>query len=188
MNTENRARTLSMLALTTMLLVPAVSQADKFEGARRCRTCHEAKAKGAQFTAWQGTGHAKAFAVLATEEARKVGTKAGVADPQTDAKCLKCHVTGFGAPAEKLGKKYAKEEGVTCEGCHGPGEKHLKARLSSEDAGGGFVEIPGDELVKVPPESTCKACHNEESPTFKPFNYADAVKQIAHPNPSKPKK
>jgi hypothetical protein len=117
-----------------------------------------------------------------------VAAKLGVTDPQNDAKCVRCHVTGYGAAAERLGKKYSKEEGVGCEGCHGPGEKHVKARLSSTEAADGYLDVPADEVVKVPPESNCRTCHNEQSPTFKPFDYAAAVERVAHPNPSRPKK
>jgi hypothetical protein len=37
----------------------------------------------------------------------------------------------------------------------------------------------------IPDEKLCIGCHNEESPTYKEFNYAEAVKQIAHPRPAK---
>jgi len=34
-------------------------------------------------------------------------------------------------------------------------------------------------------EKTCIACHNSDSPTFKPFDFAARVKEIAHPAPEK---
>ena len=36
-----------------------------------------------------------------------------------------------------------------------------------------------------PDEKTCKKCHNEESPSYKPFDYKKRVKEIAHPVPKK---
>ena len=36
----------------------------------------------------------------------------------------------------------------------------------------------------IPTEETCKACHNEESPSFKEFNFAEMSAKIAHPNPA----
>ena len=35
----------------------------------------------------------------------------------------------------------------------------------------------------VPNEKTCTTCHNEESPTFKGFDFATYNEKIAHPNP-----
>jgi hypothetical protein len=35
--------------------------------------------------------------------------------------------------------------------------------------------------LKVGNAKTCKRCHNAESPTFKGFDYATAVKKISHP-------
>jgi hypothetical protein len=36
----------------------------------------------------------------------------------------------------------------------------------------------------LPTEEVCKTCHNPESPTYKPFNYAEKLAKIAHPNPT----
>ena len=36
----------------------------------------------------------------------------------------------------------------------------------------------------LPTEEVCKKCHNPESPTYKPFNYAEASAKIAHPDPT----
>jgi hypothetical protein len=33
-------------------------------------------------------------------------------------------------------------------------------------------------------EKLCKTCHNEESPTFKEFNFAEMWAKIAHPVPA----
>jgi cytochrome c peroxidase len=69
------------------------------------------------------------------------------------------------------------DEGVSCESCHGPGSvyKSMSIMKSKEKSlAKGMTE---------PTEAVCKTCHNEESPTYRPFNYAEAVKKIAHPNP-----
>jgi hypothetical protein len=36
----------------------------------------------------------------------------------------------------------------------------------------------------IPDEALCKQCHNEESPTFKGFNYAEYLAKIAHDDPT----
>ncbi|MFH1070514.1 MAG: multiheme c-type cytochrome, partial [Candidatus Glassbacteria bacterium] len=109
--------------------------------------------------------------------AKEVGTKAGVANPAEDPKCLKCHVTAFDAPAAMKDVKYSNAEGITCETCHGPGSdyspiKVMKDRAASVAAG-----------LILPEVSTCVKCHNQQSPTFKSFNCAEMWAKIAHDDP-----
>ncbi|MCE5270599.1 cytochrome c family protein [bacterium] len=158
-------------------LAGAATYQHKFTGASKCKVCHMAEKKGNQYGVWSGSSHAKAFTVLATDEAKAVAKKAGVADPQTDKGCLSCHVTGFDAPAEMKGPKYAQEEGVTCESCHGPGEDYSPLKVMKDKAAAVAAGL------KVPDEKTCKQCHNEKSPTYKPFNYATFWAKIKHDNP-----
>ena len=37
----------------------------------------------------------------------------------------------------------------------------------------------------LPDEKTCKGCHNEESPSYKNFDFASFSQKIAHPMPKK---
>ena len=36
----------------------------------------------------------------------------------------------------------------------------------------------------IPTEETCTVCHNDGSPTFKGFDFAEYSAKIAHPNPA----
>jgi hypothetical protein len=123
----------------------------------------------------------------------------GIDDPQKSDKCLKCHVTGFGLAADLLKKGFDPKLGVQCESCHGPGELHKKARLAAVGKGGaedGFGDdkgkvaerqkIPADEIISMPEQKTCLTCHNEESPTFKPFCYYERLEKVRHDDPRKP--
>jgi hypothetical protein len=169
---------LVLLAATASL--PAFADGThKFVGAEKCKMCHNSPAKGAQFTKWTETKHSKAYAALASEEAKKIAQAKGIADPQKAAECLKCHVTGHGAPADQLTEKYKVEEGVSCESCHGAGGDYWQMAVmkdAAKAAAAGMV---------TPTEATCKGCHNSESPTFKSFDYASMKAAIAHPNPQK---
>ncbi len=167
--------------LVLALALPARAEGHKYVGAEKCKMCHNSPAKGAQFTKWSESKHAKAYATLATDEAKKVAQAKGIADPQKDPACLKCHVTGASAPADQLGEKYKKEEGVTCEACHGPGSDYMAMAVMKDKA-----KATAAGLVD-PTEAVCKGCHNPESPTFKEFNFATASATIAHPNPAKGK-
>jgi len=158
-------------------------QDHQFIGATRCRTCHRKEEDGAQFDKWAASAHAEAFNVLATDEAKAIAAEKGIDDPQAADECLKCHVTGHGAPAEMLGAKYDMAEGVTCESCHGAGGDYYKKSTMEGIASG---EIDGATVgYMVPDVETCTACHNDTSPTYKEFDYDTQVAKIAHPNPNK---
>lgn len=151
-------------------------------GVSKCKMCHKGVKRGEQFEKWQASRHAKAYATLATPEAKAAAEKAGVeGDPQKSPQCLKCHVTGYGADAKLRGTSFKVEEGVQCEACHGPGSEYkslkvMKNREASIAAG-----------MIVPDEKTCVTCHNEESPTYKKFVFKEKVAKIAHPKPKEVK-
>lgn len=169
----------ALAAFLTVRAAAADGPAHAFVGAEKCKMCHNSAAKGAQFTKWTESRHSKAFATLASEESKKIAAEKGIADPQKDPQCLRCHVTGTGAPADKLIDKYKATEGVSCEGCHGPGGDYWKMDVMKDQA-----KAVAAGLV-MPTEETCKGCHNSESPTFKGFDFAAMKEKIAHPNPAK---
>lgn len=147
-------------------------------GSETCaKVCHKTAKQGKQLSLWQATKHAGAFATLATEAAKAIAKEKGIADPQKSDQCLKCHTTAHGVAAELLGAKFSHEEGVGCEVCHGPGSLYKKRSVMKDrDA-----SIAAGLLI--PSEETCKKCHNEESPTFKPFDYEERLAKIAHAKP-----
>jgi len=157
----------------------ADAPAHAYVGADKCKMCHNVPVKGAQYTKWTESRHSKAYQTLASEEAKKLAAAKGIADPQKAPECLKCHVTGHGAPADKLTDKYRADEGVGCEACHGPGGDYwkmetMKDRARSVSAG-----------LILPNEKVCRGCHNPESPSYKEFDFQTFAAKIAHPNPQK---
>lgn len=173
------------LGFAALAAFPAVRSAaangatHAYVGAEKCKMCHNAAAKGAQYTKWMESKHSKAYATLASEEAKKIGTAKGIADPQKADECLRCHVSGHGAPAARLTDKYKAQDGVSCEACHGPGGDFWKMEVMKDKA-----KAVAAGLV-VPTEETCKGCHNPDSPVFKGFDFAAMSARIAHPNPQK---
>ncbi len=159
---------------------PAAKVEHGYVGVQECKACHNAEAKGAQFAKWEASPHAHAYKSLLTEQSKKICADKGIAEaPEKAAQCLKCHVTGHGVKAELLGAKYTVEEGVGCESCHGPAADWKKLHIK---------DVPGAMaagMIKPDDEKMCKTCHNEESPTYKPFEYAKAMAVITHPNPKK---
>lgn len=167
----------------------AVGKVHKYGGPAKCRSCHGKDGIGDQYEEWKESKHAKAWETLATDKAKEWAAKAGIADPQQDERCFKCHVTGHGAPASVLGLQYRKEDGVTCEACHGPGMDYRKKKVMMDR------DLAVANGLILQSEKVCTTCHNDESPAWDParytlpgggkagFHYEQAVKAIAHPVP-----
>ena len=172
---------LSMFILVLSSMVFADEEkpaAHQYVGSAKCKICHNSEKKGAQYTKWQESKHSKAYETLASEAALKIGKGMGIDNPQTSDKCLKCHVTAFGAPADEKAESFDQTEGVGCEACHGPGSDYKKMSVMKDKK----AAIAAGLIL--PTEETCVKCHNEESPTFKEFNFAEFSKIIAHPDPA----
>lgn len=164
------------------------ADATLYAGVKICGMCHKKDDTGNQLAKWQASPHAKAFATLATPEAKAMGAKAGVDNPQASGKCLKCHSTAYNWTETVQTEKITAEEGVTCESCHGPG-KNYKSKAIMENR---------DEAVKngmvYPATKNCNLCHNDKSPAWNPERYTTkdgkkvgfdpdaAFKKIEHPD------
>ena len=132
---------------------PAVTPpADQtYVGSKACSACHFK-----QFMAWKKTKHATdAFAKLPAKY-------------KTDASCLICHSTGFGAATGfKDEASTPNLAGTTCEACHGPGSKHVetakpfanKKTLTAEET----ATIRGT-IYKVLPQNVLHALPRDPSP------------------------
>jgi hypothetical protein len=144
-----------LVTLTAMLgvgLFFTVSAADhEFVGVAKCKMCHKIQA-----TSWAATKHAKAADILKPEE-------------QKNPKCTECHMTG----------KTAENPGVQCESCHGAGKDYMSMKVMKDPAA---AQAAGC-VTKVTKE-ICVQCHVAKSPkgnpnpSFKAFNYEEAVKKV----------
>jgi 2',3'-cyclic-nucleotide 2'-phosphodiesterase (5'-nucleotidase family) len=119
---------------------------DHYVGSESCAGCHSE-----QFSHWQTTQHAHAFATL--ERVQKDATP----------ECVQCHVVGFGRPSGfENATRTAKLKNVGCEVCHGYGSRHET-----------FVEQGGRVA-----ESVCITCH---TPANDPgWNYAAKLPRVSH--------
>lgn len=161
-----------------MGMVADAMAAHELIGAPKCKSCHKKKT-GNQWQLWLDSAHAKAFETLATDESKKIATDMGLGDPQKEEACLKCHVTqaflGRDVPINAKGK-YADSEGVGCEACHGPGSDYKKKKIMKDPEA-----ALANGLVMEKNEAHCAQCHNEESPTFKGFDFEARWAEIDHP-------
>lgn len=171
------------VALSVALVLADEEEAKpKYMGMKACKGCHGKDSIGNQYKIWKEGPHANTYTQLAEDAGKKVAEKAGVkGDPQKAKECLECHVTAYGVDKAQLDKGFKVEEGVTCEACHGPGEKYKKTHIKKKD------EAKKQGFILKPDEKSCKVCHNKKSPTYKEFKYEEKLKAIAHPNPKKEK-
>ncbi|MGE5682188.1 MAG: cytochrome c family protein [Bacillota bacterium] len=161
---------ISVLSVT-FLSQNAYSQA-KYTGVKMCAACHKGAKGNNVFEKWQASDHAKAFETLKNDKSKEIAKKMGIADPTTSDKCLVCHVTNGGN-----GAGIKKEEGVTCESCHGAGSEY-KANdvMKNHD-----LAVKKGLIMGTNDANLCKRCHNPKSPTYKPFDFAKKWAMIKHP-------
>jgi hypothetical protein len=172
-------RTVAVIAIAVLLLVAVVGLAGDYAytGLKKCKMCHKGTKNGEIYEKWEAGPHAKAFEVLGGEKAAAVYAELGKAgNPQEDAACLRCHVTGHGL-ADSLTTKLDPDNGVTCEACHGPGSGYYKKSVMKDR------EAAVANGLNPDPKAGCVRCHNEESPTYKAFDADDRWPEIAHEVP-----
>jgi hypothetical protein len=127
-----------MLALTfTLAIVISIlaQNADelKYVSTKKCKPCHLKQHKS-----WEKTPHATNFELVVEMGKDK------------EAECLKCHTTGYGEPGGFVDVETTPDLASTgCEGCHGPGSKHLAIKKKEEKKG------TMGEVKK----GTCEKCH-----------------------------
>lgn len=123
---------------------PAPPADQQYTGVKQCASCHFD-----QFMKWKSTKHATNFDLLPAKY-------------QTDAKCLECHTTGFGAPTGfTTAAASADLKGTTCEACHGPGSKHaeIAKQFANQKLTPEQEKSVRDSIWKVLPRNVCVACH-----------------------------
>jgi hypothetical protein len=175
-DTTNKEATKTVTTKTETTTTESTKVVHKYIGTAKCKMCHNSEAKGKIYDKWASTGHAKAYQTLANDQSKALAKKAGIDDATKSEKCLKCHVTGYKEPN---GDKYAMEEGVTCEACHGPGEHYWPMKMMQNK------KLAMDNGLVEPTEALCVKCHNKESPTYKAFKFADQYKLVEHHAPKK---
>ncbi|MEI6127439.1 MAG: cytochrome c family protein [Pseudomonadota bacterium] len=149
---------------------------EEYIGANKCKVCHIKI-----FKSWSDTKHAKAFDILNPGVKAEAKKKAGLDDKKDytgDPACIQCHTTGNNAMLP----------GIQCEVCHGAGKNFSNINImnkskwaSSPEAQRKLAVDAG--LVIKPAENNCRACHNEKSPTYKPFDFKSRYDLVKHPKP-----
>lgn len=161
------------LALVLFGLPFIAYTAEEYVGIKKCKVCHMKIYKS-----WEKTSHAQAFETLKPGAQSEAKQKAGLdlqKDYTQDETCLGCHTTGT-----------VQHPGVQCEACHGAGKAYSSAKIMNKTKWKADPEKHREMAVcaglnNTPDEQVCLACHNEKSPTFKPFDFKQRYEQIKHP-------
>lgn len=162
----------------------AKKEAHIYIGVKACGMCHKTDKQGEQLAKWEGSAHANAYEVLKSEAAVAIAKEKGLEVPAHEAKeCLKCHVTEHGVDASLLDAKYVANMGVQCESCHGAGFDYKKMSIMKDREASIQNGMTAIAVEDGSAEKLCITCHNEESPTFKGFKFAEMWQKIAHPVP-----
>nr|NIO48600.1 cytochrome C554 [Candidatus Aminicenantes bacterium] len=167
----NRVLFISIIGILLIFFISLLGQEFTYVGAGKCKICHKTEKQGRQFLLWEEKKHSKSFAALTTEE-----IKAKFPDAPENPECLKCHAPLFEKAAE------FKEEGVTCEVCHGPGSVYKKLSIMKnreEAVKNGLILYDSAEAIK----KQCLTCHDMAHE--KPFDFEAAWEKVKHPIPEK---
>lgn len=171
-------------ALIAVLFVTLLFAAEpnKYVGKKSCTPCHTAPKSGKQAEIWKNSKHAGAYTTLTTPKALEIAKAKGIANPSEAKECLECHSLGKTVAGDLLDSKFDIKDGVQCETCHGAGSTYKNGAIMKDKAKAieaGMTEYKDAAAI----ETMCKTCHNEKSPTFKPFDFKERWEKIKHPVP-----
>ncbi|MDQ8154555.1 MAG: multiheme c-type cytochrome [Gemmatimonadota bacterium] len=173
-------RTFGLLALVAAaVVVPSVASAQHaYVGVKACTMCHKSEKQGQQLAIWEKSKHAGAFTTLTSDKANEIAKSKGLTKPAAESpECLECHTIKGGPDGADP------KQGVQCESCHGAGADYKAMavmKVRDNAVKGGMVVFADKAAI----EASCKTCHNEKSPTAKPFNFEERWKEIAHKKPA----
>jgi hypothetical protein len=139
-------------------------------------TCHDAQQpnRGStiaqnEYPIWaQRDRHANAYKVLFNERSRRIARNLGLGAAHEARICVDCHA--HNPPADKRGPQFRVSDGVSCEACHGAGERWLGLHLvSGGDRNQNIAAGLYPTEAPVQRARLCLSCH-----------FGDANKQITH--------
>ena len=163
-----------LLAALCLMSFSLLAQ-NKYVGVKMCSMCHKGEKKGSQFEIWQKSKHAEAYKTLTGTKAAEIAKAKGLKKAASESpECLECHAITADAKLTP--------DGVQCELCHGAGSayKNMTIMKDKEKAiAAGLTDFKDKTVI----EKKCKTCHNEKSPSYKPFKFDEMWAKIQHPIP-----
>jgi hypothetical protein len=116
--------------------LPGAKPANSFVGVASCASmaCHHGNgppgSAGSEYTTWVTKDpHARACEVLFSERSQRMSRLLKRPAAHQDSLCLNCHVQQQYA-AQTYSPRFARQDGVGCEACHGPAQRWLAEHVS----------------------------------------------------------
>jgi YVTN family beta-propeller protein len=174
------------LVAAGLFTMPAAPKKPVYVGVRVCAGCHTGEKIGNQYNKWLHSKHSQAYAVLAKPDGLEMTKLSGLrTPPQESAICLGCHATGWHAEEWQKDESFHIDDGVQCEGCHGPGSEYaslevMKDKQAAMKAG-----------LLMPDREYCINCHIEKGSHIAvtkrpPVDVMNGWDLLLHPLASKP--
>ena len=133
-----------------LLLLGAPLWAGDYEHYVGAQICGQCHQK--EYEIWKQTKHASATEALPEQHA-------------LDVACNGCHTMS------QVDERFS---GVQCESCHGAGHYYSKSFVMRD------AELARLVGLLEPTAEACEHCHTQQSPSVKPFSYAEKWALIAH--------
>ncbi|MFN7992436.1 MAG: multiheme c-type cytochrome [Bryobacteraceae bacterium] len=183
-----RGRAMGLIVVAAILAPASAQAAPKkpvYVGVRVCAGCHAADGIGNQYSKWLHSRHSEGYAALAKPESLEIARLSGLRTlPQESAICLGCHATAWHTEDWEKDETFHIEDGVQCEGCHGPGSEYassntMKDRAAAMKAG-----------LRMPDQVYCVNCHIEKGShtavlKHPPVDLKAGWAELLHPLPLK---
>lgn len=154
-----------------------------YVGAAACAQCHQGPDMGHQHCRWLNSQHSRAYASLASPEAKEIARMSGVPqEPQQSPICLGCHATGAEAEDWEKDDSFHIEDGVQCEKCHGAGSEYMDESVMMDP------EAARAAGLAMPAKDVCMTCHKVKGSHVAILKKPDldldkAWLEILHPTP-----
>jgi hypothetical protein len=153
-----------LMLLASAPVSPAGEAGRAYVGMKKCKMCHLK-----EYKSWAETKMAKAFELLkpgVAADAKKTAKLDPDKDYTADAKCLRCHTTGYGKQGGFVDLATTPDlVGVQCEMCHGAGGTYAqKEHMSFQNKEYKKADLVAVGLVDHVTKEQCALCHNTDSP------------------------
>jgi hypothetical protein len=165
-------------------LLGATADAPLYLGEIHCRHCHGGAewSHMEQYPIWsQKDPHSRSFASLDNPLSREIASLMGLPEGQQAKweKCVRCHVAQ--PVAELRGDHYRIEEGISCEGCHGPAERWIVPHVlfdatHSSNVAHGMIDLK-DLRVRT---EVCLRCHSNLDHEIVAAGHPDLSFELLH--------
>ncbi len=183
-------------AAAILFVASAAGGADspaKFLGAQSCASsgCHGGGgAKQNQFLVWslKDFHSQRPPATLTTARSKQIADALEIKDPTSNVRCTSCHAPLHDVPENLRGGNFKVSEGVSCESCHGPAEKWLRAHTRhdytrTDRTAAGMRDLQ-NLYVRA---NTCVACHQVVSQPLLKAGHPELIFELDGQSVAEPK-